>query len=485
MTEKGSFLLNTDTKHHEARLARTRFRAIGLATAFLLLMNGCASVRTIPNPAESPRPNPSVLVVAPARFEPASKIAPVLRTKEEAAAEGAASGAKAGVSESLRGLPYGILFLPVFVPIGAVIGSVTETSVAAPDELIASGRQAIEGVIPQLHLQQRMAQSVVTELRAEAVGKVVSVNENVGPVAPDERPIYRDVAAPVVLEVSVMEFGFSKGVTKTGTDGYTLDVTTNARLLDTEHQTVLDEMKHTHRSEPYTATEWLQDNAENFTRAVDEAIQSNARDIVLEFFLLYYPPMAVAPKGDDKPIVPYYVLKPIYPESVGMRFTLVDGLQPTFQWEAFPRRLDLAGREGKEGQFTDVSYELSVFQAIPKGGGAIRKQYVAGPLLYKRTGLPEPWHHMEEPLQPCGRYAWTVRARFKLDGQPRVTEWTGFYTINTLLHPPWHFRRSIPPSDFISRDVSNPQLDVFSRDGSEFYLLFRAPPPEGAAECGD
>jgi hypothetical protein len=461
----------------------------------MLLMNGCASVKTIQNPAESPRPNPSVLVVAPARFEPASKIEPVLRTKEKAASEGAASGAKAGVGESLRGLPYGILFLPIFVPIGAVIGSVTETSVAASDELIASGRQAIEGVIHRLQLQQRMQESVVTELRAEAVGEVISVNENVGPVTPDERPIYRDVAAPMVLEVSVLEFGFSKGVTETGTDGYTLDVTTNARLLDTERHTVLDEMKHTHRSEAHTATEWLQDNAESFTRAVDEAIQSNARYIVLEFFLLYYPPMTVAPKGDDKHIVPYYVLKPIYPESVGMRFTLVDDLQPTFQWESFPRPLDLAGREGKKGQFTDVSYELSVFQTIPKGfgalkrmwkgAGAIRKHYAVGPLLYRRTGLPEPRHHMEEPLQPCGRYAWTVRARFKLDGQPRVTEWTGFYSINTIFHPPWYFRRSIPPSDFMSRDLSNPQLDVFSRDGSEFYLLFRAPPSEGATECAD
>jgi len=247
---------------------------------------------------------------------------------------------------------------------------------------------------------------------------------------------------------------------------------------------------------------------------VNEAIQNNARDIVLEFFLLYYPPMTVASEGDDKPIVPYYVLKPIYPEPgrvsidfrdvfsdkhfagrFGMQFTLVDDLQPTFQWEAFPRPLDLAGRQGKKGQFTDVSYELSVFQAIAKGVdalkrmskgvGAIPKHYAVGPLLYRRTGLPEPRHHMEEPLQPCGRYAWTVRARFKLDGQPRVTEWTGFYSINTMFHAPWYFRRSIPPSDFLSRDLSNPQLDAFSRDGSEFYLLFRAPPPEGATECAD
>jgi len=93
-----------------------------------------------------------------------------------------------------------------------------------------------------------MQQSVIAELRAEAVGEAISVNEDVGPVTPDERPIYQDVDAPMVLEVSVLEFGFSKGVTEKGADGYTLDVTTNARLLDTERHTVLDEMKHTRRS---------------------------------------------------------------------------------------------------------------------------------------------------------------------------------------------------------------------------------------------
>lgn len=462
-----------------------------------LVINGCASVEPIRNPAESPRPNPSELVIAPARFMPASKIDPVLRTKEEASSDGAARGAKAVMGDAVMNLPWSILLLPVVVPIAAMVGSVTEQSVTAPEEVIARGRPAIEGAIARLQLQQHLQHAVVNELQAEAVGKTIDVNGNIGPQTPDELPNYEQFDAPMVLEVSVLEFGFTNKIgdyvrekTKAGERGYALTLTTRARLLDTKRHIVLDEMKRTHRSEAQTATEWLQDNGESFKNALDEVIRSNARDIVLEFFQLYYPPMTLVPEGDDRPDVPYYVLRPIYPEfrraidlrgsfsvkyvtgQLGMRFTLLDDQLPTFRWEEFPRPVDLAGQKMNGGQFTDVRYELAVYQAVIKRMGD-RNYYGAGTLLYRRRALPEPQHHMEEPLQPCGRYAWTVRAHFKLDGQPRVTEWTGFYGLGAMSHPPWHYRRSIQPFDNISVD------------SSDFYLLFRAPPPTGTKECPD
>jgi hypothetical protein len=45
-------------------------------------------------------------------------------------------------------------------------------------------------------------------------------------------------------------------------------------------------------------------------------------------------------------------------------------------------------------------------------------------VAYRRVGLPNNEHRLEVPLKYDTRYAWTVRARFDLDGRQRVTEWS-------------------------------------------------------------
>jgi fumarate reductase subunit D len=79
----------------------------------------------------------------------------------------------AGVGGTLQAMvvsgPLAVLLLPIFVPIGAVVGAVTEPSVAASEETIAKGSQALERAIIQLQLQQRMQQSLIAELQTEVV----------------------------------------------------------------------------------------------------------------------------------------------------------------------------------------------------------------------------------------------------------------------------------------------------------------------------
>ncbi len=468
-----------------------------------LALGGCASLddRTIKNPSESPRPNPTALVVVPARFEPLARLEPVLRTKDQAAAEGMAKGTKATIGGALTaGDPYVIVLLPIFIPIGALVGAIAETARAPSDEALAIGRQAIEKAIAQLQVQQRMQQAVMAALQDEGGAKSLSLDDEIGPKDRDDRPVYRDQTAPMVLEVSVLEFGFTdrKGAfgeqTKAGKDGYALTLTTRARLLDTGNNTVLDEIKHFHRSEAFTPAEWMTDDAARFRTKLEEGILGAADDIVLEFFLLYYPPKPAASK-DGTPalgdVIPHYVLKPLYPEvkrggldlremfsdryvggSGGMEFTRVDDVRPTFRWEAFPRAVDLAGGKEGGGRYTDVSYEIAVHEAEMNRLGRV-KYFAAGPLRYLRKGLPNPEHRMEEPLEPCGRYAWTVRPRFKLDGQPRLGEWTGAYGISDLNPPPWKIRRALPP------------FETHGMGSREGFLLFRAPPREGTLECPD
>lgn len=90
-------------------------------------------------------------------------------------------------------------------------------------------------------------------------------------------------------------------------------------------------------------------------------------------------------------------------------FVEVDSLQPTFQWEPFPRPAD---------DFSDriqyVTYELRIWTTT---------QGPSGKLRYTRDGLKLPSHKLEEPLEPSIQYLWSVRARFMIDGDMRVTEW--------------------------------------------------------------
>jgi len=113
-------------------------------------------------------------------------------------------------------------------------------------------------------------------------------------------------------------------------------------------------------------------------------------------------------------------------------------LQPFFQWEPFPRSTDLkADRTGTLGRVQNVTYDLKVWRAegsIPGGCRPWLPRYgseaTGGPcvypaeLVYARAGLPSPFHTVESPLAPFTVYLWTVRARFQLDRQPRVTEWS-------------------------------------------------------------
>jgi len=90
-------------------------------------------------------------------------------------------------------------------------------------------------------------------------------------------------------------------------------------------------------------------------------------------------------------------------------FVEVDSLQPTFQWQPFPRSADdFAGR------IQDVTYELRIWTTT---------QGPTGKLRYSRDGLKLPSHKLEEPLEPSIQYLWSVRARFMIDGDLRVTEW--------------------------------------------------------------
>jgi hypothetical protein len=138
-------------------------------------------------------------------------------------------------------------------------------------------------------------------------------------------------------------------------------------------------------------------------------------------WLVFLSTMAVALSGCALP-ASVYGLRPEYPTAMlditstpKVAFVEVDSLQPTLRWEPFPdadaRKDD---RDGRLSRIRDVTYDLQILGA--------EADYPTE-VLYARSELPEASHKLETPLLPAGKYFWTIRARFTLDGITRVTPW--------------------------------------------------------------
>ena len=459
----------------------------------LAFLNGCASQPLPPStsPPTSDRAIPRDIVVVAARFQPEADIDLLLRSKGELAGSGAGAGALEGAGALMQGAggcggdPYCgaaiLLLLPVFMGVGAVIGAVRDAPSAATEEIIESGQKAMRDGIARLNLQRMIQNAITKELADQGVAQNIAEEWDIGPATPDETLTYESVnpeTKDAILEVSVLEFQFKKiRLPNDKKIRYLLSMRTRIKLLAPTDRQVLDEMNYVHESGIHAATEWLSNNASLFVSSLEEAISNTSRTTVNEMFLLYYPNEATLEKSTEKQIVPEYVLKPIYPLPTksfdlrgafvdkyktswgGLEFVPVDSLTPTLSWETFPRPIDITDTGGQADRFSDVQYEVLIYEAIP-----INPSYKPGQTIYHRTKLTEPAHQLERSLDPCRRYFWTVRASFKLDGWPRITEWTGAYAIFKMAKP-WEYRRGMRGSPLFHLNLDSKQLS----------LPFRAP----------
>ncbi|MBX3591773.1 MAG: hypothetical protein KF755_12805 [Burkholderiaceae bacterium] len=447
-----------DSARH-GKLALTMGVRTLLLVAATQLFLGCTTPTQVPpNPAVGPRAPFGHIEVHAANVPPQTNFAQVLQTKGQAAATGAATGALIGVGELAHGLAScggaycGAAFmvlLPVFVATGAIANAVVHAAGAESRQIVEDGERAMQRGLERLQLQSELARRLGASLasRGEPQGSPARIDIEV------RRVEVRESAAPGA-KVS----------------RYALAIAVHARLVAGEK--VVDELTYAYRSRSAPARDWLADEARLFVDEMEQGLTRTAEVLAEELLLLYYPP----PADDDKSLVPYYALKPHYPEPVrsidirgawferyrqswgGLEFVPVDSLAPVFRWESFPRALDVAAAGGAAGRFTDVSYEFALFEA--QRIGVI---YETGKPLYRFVGLGDPSLRLES-LEPCSRYLWTVRARFRLDGQPRVTEWTGAYNAFADQQP-WEQRRGLQTTSMMR----------WGFPAERFYLPFRTP----------
>jgi hypothetical protein len=377
--------------------------------------------------------------------------------------QGAAGGAMAGATSALRSLgscsgaycgAVFLLLLPVFTVGGAIVGVVSGVDADMLAEAEANANHMLNSAYLQTELLERVKNYGHDNTELEFV-RMSFADPKAMVDTPDYSALLED-SIDAVLEVELLRISLK----------YSLEMEAKVRFISAHTGTILSDSQFKFHSEHHKLDEWIENGAAPLTEAIQRGLRIIADDLVDENFLLFYPPepkeigpqkaAKTSKKIDDSSSVsvPHYVLSPIYPvlESCffcgefpfsrphstenRLGFVEVNSVQPILRWERFPRDYDLIDTEGRDHQITDVRYDLRVFDKAEMAKE--RKFLVPAQLVYGVRDITKAYHKIETGLNMCGEYFWTVRARFKLDGRVRVTEWAGDY--RRVWQHPLHLR---------------------------------------------
>lgn len=506
---------------------------IWISAIALVVQSGC--VWFPPDyPGEEDRARVGTVGVVTARFAPEIE-APEAITKGETIGGGAALGATAGAAAglvigavTLIGALSSCLFAPPTCPAvapfvlggaaaggvaGATVGAASETSSVPGEEAQASFNTALDERV----IQDLVHARVMEYARGRVSDEMVEVSDP-GPANRDARPDYaplRQRGIDTVLEISVLKVGLNPHGRRSflGEQLFLVEATVRARLVRTSDNAVLYDKTFYSGSEYRGLGEWIDNNAERLLTALDRTYQNLSEYLVDETFLLYdvtvydqtaddvldnIVGLSFRPRGllleypgDIRPLTIWHLLDRVGEKDKTVeiqRFFLsgtrwrsfnqaiqVDSLRPALRWQPFSKAGGLATERALPwDRLSNVRYQLRLYRArevITKFGDNV---WVPGELALSRNGLAVARHELQTPLVACAKYFWTVRARFDLDGQSRVTEWA------TALSP-------LPPKQL--RFKTGPHLPTLGTDPytlrglarapSTYYYAFATPCPDG------
>lgn len=419
---------------------------VAVLLLLVLLAPGCTALHpaayTSPVPEALRRERKAVLVVArPSAEIPASVLeGEVGRGKGAAkgAAKGAGGGALAGLQLSLATGPLAPIAATIFVPVFSVVGAMGGAVVGAATASTAKAGEITREMLvrSQRDLTLELTRRVIGRL--PELGRVAATPESVNPV--------------LRLEVSVDKWGLDGGGDSGSMAGFFLTV--SYRVPGTEVDSEAPPREFTLWGPRRRLSEWGAQDGTAFRKALEEALATAAELVTDGVFLIHDFHEYQVPTPN------YCGLAPLEPGGVHGPSSplmgtvpMVASLQPTLRWEPFPRKKDVDSDLKKIlARVTRVQYDLRIWKSNPQGD--------AGDLVYARQGLAlEPLvvpespsassesassksidgektsaphrpgerfvaHGLEAPLEPHTTYLWSVRARFLLDGEERVTRWS-------------------------------------------------------------
>lgn len=360
--------------------------------------------------------------------------------------QGARSGALSGLEFCLglaKGEAPGVLLALICTPFGAVIG-------ATSGALAAEREGTVEEKESNL-LQETVLINVQDAVRDLILEEAASYGLKTVPFPPSTRlpsekqgEYYSISHLPVgtLLEISVTDVS----VDGKGWKGIPLRLVVkgNAALKHAKSSELLDNISVISYTRRRNFSAW----SENNFSLLKEELTNSYRFIVeqsLDELLLLYHHKKEMTADNWLPKVSAEIIEPIYPRSTihfnilgafskkyaragsVLGFAHLDEKQTTFKWSPLPSSL-----QSIKDQLADISYDFRIYEAEYEG-----EQFLPSKLIYQKRNIQKPQHKVDSSLNLCGRYFWTARARFMLNGHPRVTEWARW----SLGVAPWALRR--------------------------------------------
>ena len=302
----------------------------------------------------------------------------------------------------------GLVCLVAAVPVGMVEGASDGIPGDALEQELADIRQVLDGDAVAAALAERVQAYAADQRLAVVPG---GRGKNGG------RRLELSLDKIQVIGTALPDFAFAVRIRGTAT---LYDGTTKLHAFDFFHSSGVEQDFST----------WHADDNAAIANYVDQATRTLAGNVVDEALLVWYPTSDI-----ERAASPAFVLSDNASSYAG--YLMIPLLRDEVSWEAFPRAWDTNSLPPGI-QASDVSYRIRFFEITPDAGqpgsADIR-------LVHERSGLPEASYDPNEYLKGCRNYLWTVRAEFMLDGQPRVTEWSGAYDQQQWQFRPWKYRR--------------------------------------------
>ena len=414
----------------------------------LVLALGCVPPpASLPSPPPPPPVRPAVrtvqVVVAPSGEGTLQVRGTVGKGKGtgEGAAKGAGGGAYQGLIISLQMGPLGVILAPVLIGVGAASGAVVGGAMGYATSTSAKPVEDMQAVLArnQIDLSTELARRVSE--RVPMAGKVLA------------EP---GAEADLRMDVAIHSWGLHGGSGGDPITSFSAYVSYQLSEPDGKgFQSGSFEVGGARR----TFAEWSAEGGAPLRKALLDALQAAAEVVTDTAFLIQdfkAGPGSGAPSscglghrnppGSDWNLVSQ-VLRSSLPWNSGKPQHLVrpvpkvQSLSPALQWEAvLPPPPPGPGADPGATTITDIRYDLRIWSSA--GGGP-------GDLVYERLGLsleartepppapedakeegptaaPVPFveHLLEAPLAPKTEYLWSVRARYRLNGEPRATRWS-------------------------------------------------------------
>ena len=349
------------------------------------------------------------------------------------AAKGVGVGALAGLQLSLATGPFAPAAAVIFVPVLAAVGALGGATVGAVTTVSAKEGEATRVMLTrsQKDLTLELARRVTERL--PGLGRVATAPETGKPA--------------IRLEVSVDQWGLDGSSGAGSMAGFFLTV--SYRVPGAQVGSEATPREFTLWGPRRRLSEWGAQDGAAFRKSLEEALATAAEMVTDAAFLIhdFHEYQTLTPNYCGlAPLDPGGIFGPSHPLMNAV--PMVASVSPTLRWEPFPRSLDMDS-DSKQllSRVTRVQYDLRIWRSNPQGD--------AGDLVYARQGLaleprvaPEPAkdagealdveksqvplppgqrfvaHGLEVPLEPHATYLWSVRARFLLEGEERVTRWS-------------------------------------------------------------